>query len=260
MASIHQVISYIRYWLTEESEHSLHAPFVYEFYKHVVNKKNKKPIFPDIEKIRTDFGKSTTTIKITDFGSGSRVAKSNERKIADIANKGLSKRKYCELYERLISYFNYNHVIELGTSLGINTLYLAKNKAVEVTTFEGASSLAAIASAVFEGNNKKNIQLIEGNINETLPVFLKKQQQIDLAFFDANHKYVPTLEYFELLLSHIHNDTCFIFDDIHLNKEMEKAWNVIQKHYLVTVSIDLFQIGIVFFNPDVRKQHYILSF
>ncbi len=260
MASLHPVISYIRYWLKEESEHSLHAPFVYELYKHVINKKNKKPLFPDIEKIRTDFGKSTKTIEITDFGSGSRVNSRSKRKIADIANKGLSKRKYCELYERLISFFNYTSVIELGTSLGINTLYLAKNKTVQVTTFEGAPSLAAIASAVFEGNAKKNIHLIEGNINETLPQFLKTKPNVDLVFFDANHRYIPTLEYFELLLSRIHNDTCFIFDDIHLNKEMEKAWDVIQKHYLVTISIDLFQIGIVFFNPDVRKQHYILSF
>ena len=260
MSRIHQITSYISYWLNEESEHSLHSPFVYELYKKVLINQNKKPIYPQIEKIRKQFIKSDKVIEIADFGSGSLVSNKRFRKISDIASKGLSKRKYSELYERLISHLQANKVFELGTSLGINTLYLSRNSKTEVTTFEGSESLAAIASAVFEGNEKENIRVIEGNIDSKLPLFLEKKQTVDFVLFDANHQYKATIEYFKLLLRHKNDNTCFVFDDIHLNSEMEQAWSEIKSHYEVTVTIDLYQIGIVFFNPDIRKQDFILTF
>ncbi len=260
MSFYSQVLSYLSYWLNEENEHSLHSPFVYELYKKVILNTNKKPLHPDIEKIRSQFIKSIKTIEVIDLGSGSQVSNNNRRKISDIASKGISKRKYSELFERLIQHFEYKTVVELGTSLGVNTLYLAKNNDVNVFTFEGDPSLAAIASAVFEGNEKRNTTVIEGDIDDTLPAFLDKHKKVDFVLIDANHTYKATTNYFNLLLDHISDNTCFIFDDIHINGEMEKAWNDIKSHYQVTVTIDLFQVGLVFFNPEIRKQDFILTF
>ncbi|MEQ8243323.1 class I SAM-dependent methyltransferase [Fulvivirga sp.] len=260
MSFIHQTFSYFNYWLNEENEHSLHSPFIYELYKKVILDTNRKPLFPDIEKVREQFALSTNTIEVVDLGSGSNVSKNNQRKISDIATKGISKRKFSELYERLIRHFDYNIVVELGTSLGVNTLYLSKNKDSRVFTFEGDPSLAAIASAVFEGNEKTNTEVIEGNIDQTLPLFLNKYKKVDFALIDANHTYKATLAYFNLFLSHISDHTCLVFDDVHINREMEKAWNEIKSHYQVTVTIDLFQVGLVFFNPEIRKQDFILTF
>lgn len=221
---------------------------------------NKKPLFPNIENVRYQFAQSNNSIEVVDLGSGSNVANSNKRKISDIATKGISKRKFSELYERLIRHFDYKTVIELGTSLGVNTLYLSKSHNSRVFTFEGDPSLAAIALAVFEGNEKTNTELIEGNIDETLPLFLEKNKKVDFALIDANHTYKATSNYFNLLLDHISDHTCLVFDDIHMNGEMEKAWNEIKSHYQVTVTIDLFQVGLVFFNPEIRKQDFILTF
>lgn len=260
MSFIHQTFSYLSYWLNEENEHSLHSPFIYELYKKVILNTNKKPLFPDIEKVRSQFAQSAKTIEVIDLGSGSNVTDSSQRKISDIANKGITKRKFSELYERLISHFDYKTIVELGTSLGVNSLYLAKNRDVKVYTFEGAPSLAAISSAVFEGNEKENIEIIEGNIDSTLPAFLESHKKVDFALIDANHTYKATLNYFSLLADHISDHSCIIFDDIHMNEEMEKAWNEIKSHYQVTVTIDLFQVGLVFFNPEMRKQDYILTF
>ncbi|HNP18590.1 MAG TPA: class I SAM-dependent methyltransferase [Fulvivirga sp.] len=257
MSKKHQLLSYISYWLNEENEHSLHSPFVYELYKKVIIQKNNKPIYPNIEQIRYQFIQSKKVLNVQDFGSGEE--RSSERKIADIAAKGLSRRKYSELFERLIHFLEAKKIVELGTSLGINTLYLANGNNKEITTFEGDPSLAAIAAAVFEGNDK-NVNIIEGNIDKTLPTFLQKKEAFDFVLFDANHRYAPTMDYFNQFLRHKHDTTCFVFDDIHFNEEMESAWAKIKSHYEVTVSIDLFQVGLIFFNPELRKQDYILAF
>jgi len=63
------------------------------------------------------------------------------------------------------------------------------------------------------------------------------------------------------LLKKAHNETILIFDDIHWSAQMEEAWEIIKQHNSVTLSIDLFFIGIVFLRKDFKvKQHFSLRF
>lgn len=259
MSKIHQVFSYLSYWLNQENEHSLHAPYVYDLYKNVIiNKHSKKQFYQEIEKVRSQFERSDKTIELNGLGSKSNVSSAN--KISSIAKYGVTKTKYNRLLDRLIDYLEAKTIIEFGTSLGINTLYLASEKDRKVYTFEGNSSLCAISQAVFEGNNRSNIEIIEGDINDQLPPFLQAHEKIDFIFFDANHTYQATKEYFDLTLRKAHDKTCFIFDDIHRDSEMEKVWAEIKARFETTLTIDLFQIGIVFINPELSKQDYTLTF
>src|SRR5690606_35219993 len=124
---------------------------------------------------------------------------------------------------------------------GITTLYEAvAAPTAKIITFEGCPQTAAVAERNFRKLNRQNIEIVTGNIDETLPERLKEVSSIDFVFFDANHRYEPTVRYFETCLSKAHNDTCFIFDDIHWSDEMEQAWETIRAHPSVTVSIDLF--------------------
>lgn len=259
MSKLHQFFSYLSYWLNEENEHSLQAPFIYDIYQKVIKQSGiQKASYSKIESIRKQFIQSDKSIEVIDYGSGSS-GKTNTRKISQIASNGISSRKYSQLFDHLIDYLEAEKIIELGTSLGINSLYLANHPDRKLTTFEGDTSLYAISEAVFEGNNKQNIKLIEGNINDTLPQYLESIDQFDLVFLDANHQYEPTVNYFQHLLNKAHDKTCFIFDDIHRSKGMEQAWEEVKNHYEVTLTIDLFQVGIVFINPEIRKQNYILT-
>lgn len=263
MLNFHQLKSYFKYWLNVVDEHSLHSPFVYEIYTNVIAPKGRNigiSKFADIEKIRSNFQNSTTKIKIKDLGAGSKLDNGAFRSVADIAKYGLTKNKYSRLFVRIIEYLNAKNIVELGTSLGINTLYLSSDDSVEVNTFEGSSSLYDIAHEVFKGMHRNNIKIIEGNINDTLPEFIMHSKSIDLIYMDANHQYEPTIEYFELFLKRCHDKSCIIIDDIHLSKEMDRAWKYILNHYGVTLTMDLFNVGIVFVNPELTKQHYTLSF
>lgn len=257
MATLHQLKSYSSYWLLNVDEHSLHSPFFYDFYTKVV-KATSEPL-SYAETLRTNLLKSSLSIEVQDLGAGS-VLGANQRSVKDIATVSLSNQKFSALYARVIDYFQCKQVLELGTSLGINTLYLAQSKLTRVTTFEGAATIAEIARDTFKFAASKNIKLIEGDIATALPYYLRNSPKIDFAFVDANHRYKPTLHNFEHLLDASHEKTILVFDDIHLNEEMEQAWEKIKEHELVYATADLYRCGFVFLDPSLNRQHWILRF
>lgn len=232
--------------------HGVHPPFVFDFIQHVLNSKNQPAYFSEIEHIRKALVVNDEIITIEDFGAGSRIFSGLERKISGIARTSLKPAKYSRLLHNIIAYYQPKTSIELGTSLGITTAYLAKaNPAGKVITLEGSGAIAAIAKNNFAKLSIENIEIVQGNFNDTLPQVLLKNPVIDFAFIDGNHSKKPTLDYFYSLLPHTGSDTILVFDDIHWSEEMEAAWAEIQASQQVRLSVDLFFVGIVFFKKEL---------
>lgn len=251
-----QIRSFFSYWLDAVDEHSLHSPFLFDFYINVIKKKPYETGVEHIEKLRQKLLADNRKFKTTDLGAGSNTSKT----IAAIAHSSLSPIRYSNLYARIIHHFKAQSIVELGTSFGINTLYLALEKDSYVTTFEGSPEIADIAKLTFEFSGNKNIQIIEGNLDITLPAYLQSIRKIDFALMDANHRFEPTMNYFESMLPKTKEKSVVVVDDIHYSSEMEKAWQKLKNHKLVYGSIDLFRCGILFFDPSLNKQHVILQF
>ena len=255
---------YLKYYLTASNGkgHGTHSPFVFEFIKFVLNDKNSYPCYNKIETLRTKLSKDKTVINVEDFGAGSTVIKTNTRIIKDIAASSLKPKKYSRLLFRMVQYYNKKNVLELGTSFGTTTSYLASAKNIPVvTTMEGAVNIANIAQQSFAFLHLQNINVIRGDFKQTLPEFLSDNKNIDFVFIDGNHRKIPTLDYFEQILLSSNEETIFIFDDIHWSKEMEEAWEIIKQHTAVSLSIDLFFIGIIFLRKDFKvKQHFVIRF
>ena len=139
--------------------------------------------------------------------------------------------------------------------------YLASNNThSHVYTLEGQPELCRLAQNNFSTLNLQNINIIEGNINNTLPLLIQQLPQIDLLFIDANHQYQATLDYYKLAKPKTHKNSIIIFDDIHWSEGMQQAWNEIRQDPDIRLSIDIFHMGIVWFNSDIPKQHYIVAF
>ena len=152
-------------------------------------------------------------------------------------------------------------MVELGTSLGMSTAYLAKgNPQGRIATIEGCHETAALAGKNFALLGITNVDQVTGPFEKVLPKLLDKLGKVDLFFIDGNHRKEPSLQYFYQCLQHIHNDSVFILDDIHWSGEMEEAWKMISNHPSVTVTIDLFRMGLVFFKEGLSKEDYILHF
>ena len=143
--------------------------------------------------------------------------------------------------------------------MGITTLYLAQKNDTQVTTFEGNPSMINVALTHFEYFNTKNIALIQGNLDSELSNYLLKPIKINFVLMDANHRYEPTLRYFNLISKRMANKGIIVIDDIHYSEEMNSAWKELRDHQLVYGSVDLFRCGILFFDPALNRQHYIWS-
>ena len=255
---------YLRYYITASNGkgHGVHSPFVFDFIKNVLRDKKQYNCYAAIEGQRKKLKANNTLIEVEDFGAGSSVIKENKRVVKDIANSSLKPRKYAQLLFRMVQYYKPATIIELGTSFGITSSYLSSgNKNGQLYTCEGATNIAAIAQQNFDALQIKNIELIKGDFAKTLPALFAKIGAVDFAFVDGNHRKEPTVQYFQQLLIHSKPNTILVFDDIHWSAEMEAAWEIIQQNSAVTLTIDLFFIGLVFINPDFKvKQHFTIRF
>jgi predicted O-methyltransferase YrrM len=255
---------YIKYWFSSSNGkgHGVHSPFVYEFITQVLNDKRQFDCFRYIESVREELKNNNNEISVPDFGAGSRMQLNNKRKISAIAKSSLKPKKYSQLIFRIIHHYKPTNILELGTSLGITTSYLAfANPSAKIITMEGAPEVANVAKNNFKQLLLQNIKITEGNFDNILPPVISQLPTIDFAFIDGNHRKEPTLNYFYQLLSKSTQSTIFIFDDIHWSKEMEEAWNEIKQHSSITLTIDLFFIGIVFFRKEQKtNEHFTIRF
>ena len=255
------VKKYILYLLKSKNIHSAQSPFLYEFLSKILYKNINDKDYKKIEITRKKLFQSSKKIKVQDFGAGSLINQNQTRKIKDIAKNSSKRKKYGQLLHRIVKFYKSKNILELGTSLGISSLYLAKgNKQAKVYTLEGCSETSKQAQLNFNFNNASNINLILGEFDSTLSKTLDKIKNIDLVFIDGNHQESPTISYFEKCLNYAHNDTIFIFDDIYWSIGMENAWGKIKSHSKTTLTLDLFYIGIVFIKSELSKENYIIRY
>lgn len=257
-------LRYIHYWMKSSNAkgHGIHSPFVFELVDKVFIDDRNFYVFPLIEAAREELLYNNSSIAVTDFGAGSRVNKNYSRTISSIAKSSLKPKKFGQLLFKLVNYFGSTTILELGTSLGITTSYLAAaNHNGLVITMEGAPEIAKQAERHFQHIGLHNIEQIVGNFDETLSNVLQKNKILDFVFIDGNHRFEPTIRYFNMLKPNLHENSVLVFDDIHWSKEMELAWAAIKEDDSVTLTIDLFFIGLVFFRKEQKKkQHFIVQF
>jgi predicted O-methyltransferase YrrM len=261
MSRFFQLKSYVNHWLDAVDEHSIHSPFFFDFYNKVIKVDDPDhQEFNAYEEVRRKLLVNPLEVTMVDLGARSPHFTNTTRALSQIAATSLSPSSYCRLYNRILHYIEATQIVELGTSMGITTLYLAQKNNVHVTSFEGNSSMVNVALTNFEYFDKKNIDLIEGNIDIRLSEFLLNPRKIHFVLMDANHHYEPTIRYFNLLSRRMADKGVIVMDDIHYSEEMNHAWKELCNHPLVYGSVDLFRCGLLFFDPALNRQHYTWSF
>jgi len=261
MNQLHIIFSYIKHQWVAYNRHGIHSPFVYKFLDEVLYSDPKNLDYDQLTKLKQRLLKDSRTISITDLGAGSIINKNPARLVNDIAKNSSKPDKYVRLFYRMVQYFQPKSVIELGTSLGLSTIYFAKAQSkTPIHTLEGCPETLKVAQENFDALQLGNISSHLGDFKSTLPNVLKKTGAADLVFFDGNHRAIPTLNYFEICLKYITDQSIFIFDDIHWSEEMRQTWEKIKGHPKTVVTLDLFFIGIVFFDTRLSRQHFKIRF
>jgi predicted O-methyltransferase YrrM len=259
----YRIESYLTYLWEAKTKYQIHSPFLYNIVTEVFEKQLNYQDFERIEQVRNQLLEDQTIIEIEDFGAGSKKFTSNKRKISDIAKISLKKEKHAQLLFMLVRHFKANRILELGTSLGITTCYLASaHDNVQVISIEGCKATAEIAEKNFSKLRLKNIQLIVDKFDNVLPTINQANgEKFDFIFIDGNHRESAVIDYFKTILNYCHNDTVIAIDDIHWSEEMEEAWQFIKNHEKVTVTIDIYEMGFAFIRKEnIQKVHCVIQY
>ena len=278
--AIYRVGSYLRHSLTARHTggHGIHSPYLFEWVRMVMSDENSYYAWREIEKVRANMLADTRVVEFEDYGSGAAYSLvfRERRRVCDIAKRSLAKKKYAQMLARLVNWLGEPlltsplrggsgdrrlaigdglTIVELGTSLGVTTAYMAamdsRNK---VVTYEGCSEVATIAEENWKSLGIRNIECRVGEI--TADMLERDLDEVDVAFIDANHTYTSTLAYFRVLAKKVHAKSVIVVDDIHYNPEMERAWKEICADERVTSTMDLYQMGLAFFDKHYWKRHY----
>lgn len=254
-----QIKAYFNFLWNSKNQHGVHSPFVYSLVTKCFYNQKPKPEYKILKAYRNDLLRNKNTIEVTDFGAGSRVFKSNTRQISKIAQTAGISPKRAELLYRIVNYFQPENILEIGTSLGLATSALSLGSPnSKITTLEGCPKTSGVAQKQFQKFKVDNIETVVTEFTAHLENYQLSTVNYQLIYFDGNHSKEATLTYFDLLLPTITNETVWIFDDIHWSEDMEEAWKIIKNHPKVTVTIDTFQWGLVFFRYEQEKEHFTI--
>jgi len=252
---MYQILQYIKFLRQSTNQHGVHSPFVFDLVTKCFYDKTDYQDYKKLKFYRDKLLKNNQNMQVSDFGSGSRVFNSDERKVSKIARNSGTPLKRMKLLYRLVDYFKPNKSLELGTSLGSATSAMALgNPNNQITSIEGCSNTLELARKQLQSLHIDHVELINNKFESAVPTLAN--QTFDFIFFDGHHSKKATLSYFEELLRTAHNDSIFIFDDIYWSKEMTEAWQTIKKHPRVTVSVDIFFWGLVFFRKEQAEEHF----
>ena len=288
--ALYRAKSWLRHQLTawNTGGEGVHSPYLFEWVRMVMMDKNAYYIWGEIERCREKMLRDERELEFVDYGSaiksrslenGSeavcRLEYRDTRRVRDIARRSLAKRKYAQMLSRLVNWLGASHclengsgtayslefrgltIVELGTSLGVTTAYMAAmDSRNRVVTFEGCEAVANMARENWKALNINNIECRVGEID--VEELVRDIEHLDVAFIDANHTYVSTCEYFDVLAGKVREKSVIVVDDIHYSEEMEKAWKAICADERVTSTIDLYQMGLVFFDKHYWKRHYTM--
>ncbi len=261
MFNLQLVKSYITHRLHAKTRHGVHSPFVYNLIDQVIYDFKPRGEYEGIERLRKELLVDEREIQVTDLGAGSHVNNKKSRKVRQIAGNALKPAALARLLHRLAKEFAPKEIIELGTCLGITTSYLARAvPQSSVLSIEGCPETANIARANIASLGLDNVEIITGNFDVLLPSVLAARKQVDFLFIDGNHRKEATLAYFKQALEKVHEQSVIIFDDIYWSKGMKEAWEEIKQHPQVTVTVDLFWIGLVFFRTGQACEHFKVKF
>jgi predicted O-methyltransferase YrrM len=255
------IFDFLKHRFTSKSRHGTHSPFVYKLTDEVIYDFSNKSDYKRIEDHRKKLLNDTTAVQVTDLGAGSHLNKNRTKSIKQIAKNALKRPRLAQLIYRLAKDNHPELVIELGTCLGLTTAYLATAvPRAEVITIEGCPQTAQVAAQNFRALQLKNIELKVGNFDDLLPSLIGEKKKLDFVYIDGNHRKQATLNYFKWCLPKIHENSLLIFDDIYWSEGMKEAWAEIKQHPQVTVTIDLFWIGLVFFKKGQAKEHFKIRY
>ncbi len=259
----HRLAGAIKYYVLSRHRkgHGIHSPFVFDFVNTVLRKDIPSDVKEIITGVRKNMAASNELIRVKDLGAGSQYMSSSHRRLSDISRRSTVRNRYGRILHNIAVKYNGKNILELGTSVGISTIFMALGApASRIKSIEGCKQLAEVAKRNIANCNIDNIDIITGDFDSQLDDMRDLGFIPSMVFVDGNHRKEPLLKYFVFLKELLTTESVIIFDDINYSYEMNEAWNEIKSDLQVSLSIDIFQMGFVFFRKGMIKQDFVIRY
>ncbi len=264
------------FYLRHRKGFGIHSPGLFELVNGVIFNAYQLKVPDEIRAVHRELGNDRTLIGpeapgspvqgardpgTADPGAGSRVGRPENRTVGSFVRRSSVSSRYGALLYRMARWFEPGMIIELGTGLGISTLYLAAgSNGVPLHTIEGNRARAEFSSQLIKRCGFFAVKVHVGEIGEMLERLPETGEKRFLAFVDGNHQYGPTLTYLRRLIDMAGEEALVIMDDIHWSRGMYRAWREIISWQEVRASIDLFHVGILWLRKDLAKTELKMKF
>jgi predicted O-methyltransferase YrrM len=208
----------------------------------------------DIETLRSELKTNAEVVPVVDYGAGSTGSTST---VSGIARRSLKRPKHARALAALAGHLGCSSTLELGTSLGLTSAYLARHSQT-LTTVEGNPDILALAKSHWDRLGVTNVRSFSGEFDATWEAFADREY--DLIFIDGNHRGEALIRYVEKSLPLLHPDGVMVCDDIHWSPDMGKAWKHLCNMSEWTVQVDAFEWGLLTRNQALKREHVRIRF
>jgi predicted O-methyltransferase YrrM len=258
-----RILKYIQhqFYRRHRKGHGIHAPYLFEFVHEVVFNASEREVPGKIIHVHRELKKDKSMIPVGKLGATSNVDPSGERSVRSFVQGSSVNEKYGALLHRISHWFRPDMIIELGTGLGISTIYLSSGSPeTPLHSIEGNTDRADFAAQLMCKCDLGPVSIHWGEMEEKLEDLMPLLEGRFLAFVDGNHRYEPTVSYVKKLLAKVGEEAVIIMDDIYWSKEMHRAWKEVVSWPGVRVSIDLFHMGILLLRRDLNRDKVKIKF
>ena len=236
----------------------VHSPFVFNLITKVIEERCGYYSFNEIELLRKQLLFRNEYITYPDRRNKGKMRR---RRIGEIVKREAIRPKHGALLFRLANYFKSKHILQLGPTMGLSTLYLTSYATdVRCIALESVPEFAAIAEQDYQKGARNPIDLRVGSYRQLLPKALEEMEQLDFVFFNTLYEPEDNLWLFNECIKHVHDGTLFVFEGIKENRKMRQLWHDVCLHPDVTVTLDLYSLGIIVFHKKLHKKDYIVYF
>jgi hypothetical protein len=141
-------------------------------------------------------------------------------------------------------------VADLSTSKGVNS---KKSRLLfKIVHYFSPKSILIVGDTTSE----KEVMAL-ANPKATIDISLDSAIY-DCIYIHSQEFQFITNERIEQMLNTTENDSFWILEDIHANAATEALWQTLQQNPKVTVTIDTYHFGLVFFRREQVKEHFII--
>ncbi len=219
-----KIATRLLYKVRHHKGHGVHSPFVFDLINNVIEEKRSYYSYQEIQ---------------------SFLDQNHPKK--------LSLKKEDLLSFRLVNYFGAHKILEIGAGNGVNTLCLAApSSKIECLSIEADDT---------KRNNLGEIyKLFENRITLAKSFSDIPDQKFDCIYLDLNNYNDLSEEQLMALVTNCHEKSFIVIKGIRRNKKQNQLWKCLKSNERRTAELDLFNTGILFFDKQLYRWKYQISF